>query len=163
VPCGGVALLQASSAVSISDNGASVDGSDDERTGARIVLRALEEPLRQLAENAGLERRNLPSKRKPSLWVKDGKRLRSLLETETDVADGAADARLRHAEPVRRSKSQRWICVFTQGRRLRWHLLVPDRSDRQQQLGLPSAAGHNTAILKGTLKAATAGAVKASE
>src|SRR6266851_2649697 len=49
VPGGGVALLQASSAVS-------VDGAiDDERTGARIVLRALEEPLRQLAENAGLE------------------------------------------------------------------------------------------------------------
>ncbi len=55
VPGGGVALLQASPAVTISDNGASVDGSDDERTGARIVLRALEEPLRQLAENAGLE------------------------------------------------------------------------------------------------------------
>jgi chaperonin GroEL len=55
VPGGGVALLQASSAVSISENGSSVDGSDDERTGARIVLRALEEPLRQLAENAGLE------------------------------------------------------------------------------------------------------------
>jgi chaperonin GroEL len=55
VPGGGVALLEATSAVTISDNGASVDGSDDERTGARIVLRALEEPLRQLAENAGLE------------------------------------------------------------------------------------------------------------
>jgi chaperonin GroEL len=55
VPGGGVALLQASSAVTVSDNGASADGSDDERTGARIVLRALEEPLRQLAENAGLE------------------------------------------------------------------------------------------------------------
>jgi chaperonin GroEL len=55
VPGGGVALLEASKAVSISDNGASADGSDDERTGARIVLRALEEPLRQLAENAGLE------------------------------------------------------------------------------------------------------------
>src|SRR5438093_763120 len=51
VPGGGVALLQASSAVSV--DGASAD--DDERTGARIVLRALEEPLRQLAENAGLE------------------------------------------------------------------------------------------------------------
>jgi chaperonin GroEL len=50
VPGGGVALLQASSAVSV--NG---DGDDDEKTGARIVLRALEEPLRQLAENAGLE------------------------------------------------------------------------------------------------------------
>jgi chaperonin GroEL len=50
VPGGGVALLEASSAVKV--DGA---GEDDERTGARIVLRALEEPLRQLAENAGLE------------------------------------------------------------------------------------------------------------
>jgi chaperonin GroEL len=55
VPGGGVALLQASEAVTIESDGASSDGSDDERTGARIVLRALEEPLRQLAENAGLE------------------------------------------------------------------------------------------------------------
>jgi chaperonin GroEL len=51
VPGGGVALLQASSAVSV--DGTAAD--DDEKTGARIVLRALEEPLRQLAENAGLE------------------------------------------------------------------------------------------------------------
>jgi chaperonin GroEL len=50
VPGGGVALLQASSAVKVGE-----DGDPDERTGARIVLRALEEPLRQLAENAGLE------------------------------------------------------------------------------------------------------------
>jgi chaperonin GroEL len=49
VPGGGVALLEASSAVKL-DNAI-----DDELTGARIVLRALEEPLRQLAENAGLE------------------------------------------------------------------------------------------------------------
>jgi chaperonin GroEL len=51
VPGGGVALLQASSAVTL--DGAATE--DDEKTGARIVLRALEEPLRQLAENAGLE------------------------------------------------------------------------------------------------------------
>jgi chaperonin GroEL len=51
VPGGGVALLAAASAVSV--DGAAAD--DDERTGARIVLRALEEPMRQLAENAGLE------------------------------------------------------------------------------------------------------------
>ncbi len=55
VPGGGVALLQASESVSVDGDGASTDGSDDERTGARIVLRALEEPLRQIAENAGLE------------------------------------------------------------------------------------------------------------
>jgi chaperonin GroEL len=50
VPGGGVALLQAFSAVKVDDI-----ADDDEKTGARIVLRALEEPLRQLAENAGLE------------------------------------------------------------------------------------------------------------
>jgi chaperonin GroEL len=50
VPGGGVALLQASGAVKI-------DGfeDEDERTGGKIILRALEEPLRQLAFNAGLE------------------------------------------------------------------------------------------------------------
>jgi chaperonin GroEL len=50
VPGGGVALLQAG-------NGVNVDSilDDDERTGARIILRSLEEPLRQIAENAGLE------------------------------------------------------------------------------------------------------------
>jgi chaperonin GroEL len=50
VPGGGIALLQASKAVRL-------DGfeDEDERTGAQIVLRALEEPLRQIAHNAGLE------------------------------------------------------------------------------------------------------------
>ena len=50
VPGGGVALLQAFSAVKVDEI-----EDDDQKTGARIVLRALEEPLRQLAENAGLE------------------------------------------------------------------------------------------------------------
>jgi chaperonin GroEL len=50
VPGGGVALLSAQEAIA-------VDGFDDsdERTGASIVRRALEEPLRQIAENSGLE------------------------------------------------------------------------------------------------------------
>jgi chaperonin GroEL len=50
VPGGGVALLQSAGAISL-DGGEE----DDEKTGSRIVLRALEEPLRQIAENAGLE------------------------------------------------------------------------------------------------------------
>jgi chaperonin GroEL len=49
VPGGGVALLNSAHAV----EALSLDG--DEATGARIVRRALEEPLRQLSENAGLE------------------------------------------------------------------------------------------------------------
>jgi chaperonin GroEL len=50
VPGGGVALLAAQEAVNID-----ALGDADERTGANIVRRALEEPLRQLAENSGLE------------------------------------------------------------------------------------------------------------
>jgi chaperonin GroEL len=49
VPGGGVALLRAAEAVQLDTF------VDDEQTGARIILRALEEPLRQIAENAGLE------------------------------------------------------------------------------------------------------------
>src|SRR5207248_6338619 len=48
VPGGGVALLNAIKSIGL-------DGEGDERTGAFIVTRALEEPIRQLADNAGLE------------------------------------------------------------------------------------------------------------
>src|SRR5438477_2129063 len=52
VPGGGVALLHAAQA--IRDNVLdTLEG--DEKTGAQIILRSLEEPLRQLATNAGLE------------------------------------------------------------------------------------------------------------
>jgi chaperonin GroEL len=49
VPGGGVALLNAVEAIKLDD----FEG--DERTGGSIVVRALEEPIRQLADNAGLE------------------------------------------------------------------------------------------------------------
>jgi chaperonin GroEL len=49
VPGGGVALLNAAAAIKADE----LDG--DDRTGAQIVTRALEEPIRQLADNAGLE------------------------------------------------------------------------------------------------------------
>jgi chaperonin GroEL len=51
VPGGGVALLHAQQAVA--ELLESLDG--DERTGTRIVHRALEEPIRQIAENAGAD------------------------------------------------------------------------------------------------------------
>jgi chaperonin GroEL len=51
VPGGGVALLHAQETVA--DLLESLDG--DERAGARIVYRALEEPIRQIAENAGAD------------------------------------------------------------------------------------------------------------
>jgi chaperonin GroEL len=49
VPGGGVALLSSGKAIKLD----TLEG--DERTGAAIVARALEEPIRQLAQNAGME------------------------------------------------------------------------------------------------------------
>src|SRR4051795_4154178 len=49
VPGGGVALLKAAGDLKFDDL------EDDEATGAKIILRSLEEPLRQIAHNAGLE------------------------------------------------------------------------------------------------------------
>jgi chaperonin GroEL len=50
VPGGGVALLNAQEAIDTSGL-----GDDDESTGAEIIRRALEEPLRQIAQNSGFE------------------------------------------------------------------------------------------------------------
>ena len=50
VPGGGVALLRCAKAI---DNLKKLEG--DEKVGAMIVRRALEEPIRQIVENAGLE------------------------------------------------------------------------------------------------------------
>jgi chaperonin GroEL len=50
VPGGGVALLNAQDAVDLDSY-----NDDDERTGASIVKRSLEEPIRQIAENSGFE------------------------------------------------------------------------------------------------------------
>ena len=49
VPGGGVALLNASDSIDLDKS------EGDERTGAAIIKRSLEEPLRQLAQNGGLE------------------------------------------------------------------------------------------------------------
>ncbi|MCL5941926.1 MAG: chaperonin GroEL, partial [Actinobacteria bacterium] len=49
IPGGGVALVLAVPAVQ------AVEAEGDEKTGVQIIARALEEPLRQLANNAGLE------------------------------------------------------------------------------------------------------------
>ena len=61
VPGGGVVLLRAMAAVD------TLRLSGDEKTGAEIIRRALEEPIRQIAENAGAEGSIVVQK------VKDGK------------------------------------------------------------------------------------------
>ena len=52
VPGGGIALIEASKALT---DEAAKDLSEDEKVGFRIVRRALEEPIRQIADNAGVD------------------------------------------------------------------------------------------------------------
>jgi chaperonin GroEL len=66
VPGGGVALLRAAKAL----EGLKLSG--DEATGAEIVRRALEEPLRQIVQNAGLEGSVVVEKIKASKDVAQG-------------------------------------------------------------------------------------------
>ena len=53
VPGGGIALIRASAA--LEDLGKSEDLTHDEQVGVRIIARAIEEPLRWIAQNAGHE------------------------------------------------------------------------------------------------------------
>lgn len=52
VPGGGIALLEAAQALT---DDAAKDLTDDEKVGFKIVRRALEEPIRQIADNAGVD------------------------------------------------------------------------------------------------------------
>ena len=52
VPGGGIALIEAAKAL---NEDAAKDLSDDEKIGFKIVRRALEEPIRQIADNAGVD------------------------------------------------------------------------------------------------------------
>jgi chaperonin GroEL len=62
VPGGGVALIRAAVGLNTLEG-----DNDDETTGIQIVLRAIEEPLRQIVENAGIEGSVVVSK------IKEGK------------------------------------------------------------------------------------------
>ena len=55
VPGGGVALVRAGKALEKFETNADGEGDSDEQIGVNIVRRALEEPLRQIVQNAGKE------------------------------------------------------------------------------------------------------------
>ena len=90
VPGGGVALLQASKAIKAD----ALEG--DEATGARIILRALEEPVRQLAHNAGLEGSVVVND------VRKGKKGEGLNAETGEITDlvGRGRHRPRHGHPL---------------------------------------------------------------
>jgi chaperonin GroEL len=85
VPGGGVALLNAQDAISLDSY-----EDDDERTGASIVQRSLEAPIRQIAENSGFEGSIVVEKVRTTL--KPGEGLNAATGEYGDlVADGVID------------------------------------------------------------------------
>jgi chaperonin GroEL len=84
VPGGGVALLNAQGSIDLESY-----SDDDERTGAGIVKKALEEPIRQIAENSGFEGSVVVEKVR---GLKDGEGLNASTGVFGDlVADGVID------------------------------------------------------------------------
>ena len=89
---GGVALLRAQDAIKID----AFEG--DEQTGARIVHRALEEPLRQIADNAGLEGSVVVNDVRKAKGKNDG--LNADTGEIVDLVKAGRD-RPRHGHPLR--------------------------------------------------------------
>ncbi len=85
VPGGGVALLRAQPALD------KLKGTEDEKIGVEIVRRALEEPIRMIAQNAGAEGSIVVAK------VKESK--------DKNFGYNAADRRLRGSGQGRRHRS----------------------------------------------------------
>ena len=84
VPGGGVALLNAQEAIKLDDY-----DDDDERTGASIIQRSLEAPIRQIADNSGFEGSVVVEKVR---GLKDGEGLNASNGEYGDlVADGVID------------------------------------------------------------------------
>jgi chaperonin GroEL len=84
VPGGGVALLNAQDAISLDSY-----EDDDERTGASIVQRSLEAPIRQIADNSGFESSVVVEKVR---GLKDGEGLNAATGEYGDlVGDGVID------------------------------------------------------------------------
>ncbi len=84
VPGGGVALLNAQDAIALDSY-----EDDDERTGASIIQRSLEAPIRQIAENSGFEGSVVVEKVR---GMKDGEGLNAATGEYGDlVADGVID------------------------------------------------------------------------
>ena len=100
VPGGGVALLRAAKAI---DGLQDVRG--DEKVGAMIVKRALEAPMRQIVENAGLEASVIVEKVKlitPATHGYDAERMQYVDMLEAGIIDPTKVARvaLQHAASI---------------------------------------------------------------
>jgi len=128
VPGGGVALLRAQSA--ILDKAEKLEG--DESVGARIVARAVEEPLKQIAVNAGLEG-GVVVERVRGLPLNEG------LNAATGQYEDLFKAGVIDAVKVTRSALQNAASIV--GLFLTTEAVIVDKPEEKQPVGAGAGAG----------------------
>ena len=126
---GGVALINAMSAVEKLISGADAD----EKTGIKIVLKALEEPVRQIAANAGLEGSVIIDKIRRSRKVNYG--FDAYNETYCDMMEAGI------VDPTKVTRSALQNAASIAGMVLTTESLVADKKEEAAAANAAAAAG----------------------
>ena len=125
VPGGGVALIRAAKTIDLD-----AIENPDQRTGAKIIVRAAEEPLRQIAANAGLEASVIANK------VKEGKGAFGY-NAKTDVYEDLMKAGV--IDPAKVSKSALTNAASIAGLLLTTECVIVDKPE--PKTAAPAAPG----------------------
>jgi len=127
VPGGGVALLNVRDAVSAVET-----SSRDERTGVEIVLRSLEEPVRQIAHNAGFEGSVVVEKVKS---LEDGMGFDALSTDYVDMMEAGL------SDPVKVTRSALQNAASIAAMVLTTETLVAEVKEDDDNNGMPDMGG----------------------
>ena len=127
VPGGGVALLRAQSALD------KIKGSEDEKIGVEIVRRALEEPIRMIAQNAGAEGSIVVAR------VKESKERNFGYNAATDTYEDLVKAGVIDPTKVTRTALQNAASIA--GLLLTTECVLVEKKEEKPALGAPPGGG----------------------
>jgi chaperonin GroEL len=123
VPGGGVAFLRAQPALD------RIKGTDDEKVGVAIVRRALEEPIRMIAQNAGVEGSIVVAK------VKASKEKNFGYNAQTDVYEDLVKAGV--IDPTKVSRTALQNAASIAGLLLTTECVLVERKEQKAALAMP--------------------------
>jgi chaperonin GroEL len=129
VPGGGVALVRAAKAL----DKLKLDGDEDEQIGVNIVRRALEEPLRQIVQNAGKEGAVIVEK------VRDAKKETYGFNAATEEFEDLVDSGVIDPAKVTRSALQNAASIA--GLMLTTEALVSELPEDERSPAMPGGMG----------------------
>jgi len=133
VPGGGVALVRAAKALEKFRANAEGEGDADEQIGVTIVKRALEEPLRQIVQNAGKEGAVIVEKVRES--KKDSYGFNAATETFEDLVESGV------IDPAKVTRSALQNAASIAGLMLTTEALVSELPDDDKAPAMPGGMG----------------------